>query len=302
MTEASGFHGIYPMLYAFFDAEGALDRAAMRRQTEGAIRAGAHGIAVGGLCTEANKLSTVERCRLVEWVAEDVAGRVPVSVTITENSVAGQREVARLCEAAGAAWIALQPPPAGGSEAELIRFYGAVAEGCGLPVGIQNAPDYIGIGVSNAGFATLNRNHPNISILKAEGPATYIAQLVEDTQGVFTIFNGRNGIELVDSLRAGCQGAIPAVDTVDVQSRIYELMRSGDSAAADAAFAELLPLTSFLMYSMDYCLAYGKRLAARRFALGEVYDRPPCLQPSDFGQALVARWSAHLPSLAETGE
>ena len=141
MTETHDFHGIYPMLYAFFGADGELDRQAMRRQTEAAIRAGAHGIAVGGLCTEANKLATAERRRLIEWVAEDVAGRVPLSITITENSVAGQREVARLSEAVGAAWIALQPPPAGGTEAELIRFYGAVAEGAGLPVGIQNAPD-----------------------------------------------------------------------------------------------------------------------------------------------------------------
>ena len=301
MTGTGGFHGIYPMLYAFFGADGELDREAMRRQTEAAIRAGAHGIAVGGLCTEANKLSTAERRRLIEWVAEDVAGRVPLSVTITENSIPGQREVARLSADVGAAWIALQPPPAGGAEAELIRFYGAVAEGSALPVGIQNAPDYIGIGLSNAGFATLNRNHPNVSILKAEGPATYIAQLIADTQGVFTVFNGRNGIELVDSLRAGCQGAIPAVDTVDAQVRIYELMRANDEAAAERAFAELLPLINFPMYSMDYCLAYGKRLAARRFALGEVHDRPPSLMPTGFGLDLVQRWSRGLPPLAGEG-
>lgn len=301
MPGTEGFHGIYPMLYAFFGADGELDRSAMRAQVEGAILAGAHGIAIGGLASEANKLATVERRRLIEWVAEDVAGRVPLSVTITENSVAGQREIAGLAEAVGAAWIALQPPPAGGSEAELIRFYGAVAETSALPVGIQNAPDYLGVGVSNAGFASLNRNHPNISILKAEGPATYIAALVAETEGVFTVFNGRNGIELVESLRAGCQGCIPAIDTVDAQVRIYELMRAGEDAAAERAFAELLPLINFLMYSMDYCLAYGKRLAARRLALGEVHDRPPALAPSDFGLALVARWSKDLPALRTGG-
>ena len=35
------FHGIYPMLYAFFGANGKLDRDAMRRQV--ARTAGAHG-------------------------------------------------------------------------------------------------------------------------------------------------------------------------------------------------------------------------------------------------------------------
>ena len=77
------FEGIYPMLYAFFDHAGELDRDAMRRQVEACIAAGSHGLAVGGLATECNKLSTAEKRRLGEWVLADAAGRVPVSVTIT---------------------------------------------------------------------------------------------------------------------------------------------------------------------------------------------------------------------------
>ncbi|MDP6345306.1 MAG: dihydrodipicolinate synthase family protein, partial [Alphaproteobacteria bacterium] len=171
MSEAA-FHGIYPMLYAFFSADGGLDRAAMRRQVAGALAQGVHGLAVGGLATETNKLSTDERRQLMEWVAEDVAGRVPISVTIAENNTAGQIAMAKAAAELGAQWVVLQPPPVrGASEAELIRFYGQVAEQSPLPVGIQNAPEYIGIGVSNAGFAELHRQHPNINILKAEGPA-----------------------------------------------------------------------------------------------------------------------------------
>ena len=35
------FRGIYPILYAFFDASDRLDRAAMRRQVEACVRHGA---------------------------------------------------------------------------------------------------------------------------------------------------------------------------------------------------------------------------------------------------------------------
>ena len=45
------FHGIYPILYAFFDAQGRPDRALMRRQVEACLRHGAHGLAVMGLAT-----------------------------------------------------------------------------------------------------------------------------------------------------------------------------------------------------------------------------------------------------------
>jgi 2-keto-3-deoxy-L-arabinonate dehydratase len=292
------FHGIYPMLYAFFGRDGALDRGAMRRQVEGCIAAGVHGLAVGGLASECNKLATAERRRMLEWVLEDAKGRVPVSVTIAENSIAGQGEMAQAAAQAGARWVVLQPPPVrGASEAELIRFYGAVAEKCALPVGIQNAPEYIGIGVSNAGFAELNRRHPNVSIVKAEGPATYIDALARDTGGVFCLFNGRNGVELVDSLRAGCQGLIPGVESCDAQARIFDLFRKGEEAQADREYAELLPLLHFLMQGIDHLLCYGKRLAARRLGLGEVFDRAPAVQPTAFGLAVAERWSRALPAL-----
>lgn len=299
MTNVDEPHGIYPMLYVFYGADGELDRTAMRQQVERLAGCGVHGLALGGLASECNKLSNVEKLRLLDWVAEDLRGRLPLSVTISENTMAGQVEMARAAAAAGAAWVVLQPPPVRGApEAELLRFYGAVADKVALPVGIQNAPEYIGMGVSNRGFAELNRQHPNVAILKAEGPAaTYIAPLVAETGGVFRLFNGRNGIDLTDSLRAGCHGIIPGVETADVQARLYELMQQKNEAQADAEFATLLPLLSFLMQSIDHLLCYGKRLAARRLGLGTVHDRTPAQQPTPFALRVMHHWSAALPPL-----
>jgi len=294
MSEAD-FHGIYPMLYSFFGADGRPDRGAMRAQVQASLAQGVHGIAFGGLASECNKLATAERRELMTWVAEDVGGRAPLSFTIAENSVAGQAEMARLAGELGAAWVVLQPPPVrGATEAGLIAFYGAVAEQSPLPVGIQNAPEYIGIGVSNAGFAELNRRHANVSILKAEGPASYIAGLKQATGDAFTIFNGRNGLELTDNFRAGCAGMIPGVDACDRQVEIYELFRAGRDDAADAAYARLLPLLLFLMIGIDHLLCYGKRLTARRLGLAEVHDRTPALPPTPFGLAVMERWSREL--------
>ena len=295
MTEAEPFSGIYPMLYAFFGADGQLDRQAMARQVAACVGAGVHGLAVGGLASEGNKLSTAERRTMLDWVASDLAGRVPLSVTIAENTIAGQTGMVHAAAAAGAQWVVLQPPPVkSASEEELIRFFGAVADASEVPVGIQNAPEYIGIGLSNAGLIELNRRHPNVSILKAEGSAVYIARLAQQSGGVFTLFNGRNGIELVDSLRAGCSGLVPGVETCDMQSRIFELYRAGEAAEADRLFAGLLPLLMFMMESIDHLLCYGKRLAARRLGLAEVHDRTPAQAPIPFGLEVMDRWSRDL--------
>ena len=173
------YRGIYPMLYAFFDESDRLDRVAMRRQVEACVRHGAHGVAVLGLATEVGKLSLAERRQLVDWAAEDIAGRVPLAVTVAEPAVAAQVDFVRAAKEAGAAWVILQPPPARGlPESEYVRFFGAVADRVDLPVAIQNAPDYIGVGLSPEGIATLRRNHANFRLLKGETSAVGIRQVI----------------------------------------------------------------------------------------------------------------------------
>ena len=301
MSGTGKLRGIYPVLYAFFDEGGGLDRAAMRRQVDACVEAGVHGVAVLGLGTEVNKLDLRERRLLLDWAAEDLRGRLPLAVTISEPNVAGQRAFVRAAADAGADWAILQPPPVRNMpEAEYIRFFGAVAEGADLPLAIQNAPDYIGIGLSNRGLGTLNRNHPNVVAVKAESAALEVARLIEETGGAFRIFNGRGGLELTDNLRAGCAGMIPGVESADVQARIFDLMCRGrpeSEEQAEDAYRELLPLLVFLMQSLDTLLCYGKRLAARRLGLGTVHDRGPARRPTPLGLANLDRHAARLPAL-----
>jgi 2-keto-3-deoxy-L-arabinonate dehydratase len=295
------FHGIYPILYAFFNRDGTLDREAMRVEVEGCIRGGAHGIAALGLATEVNKMDVGERRQLMDWAGEDIAGRVPYAVTIAEPSVAGQIEFAKAAVAAGAKWVILQPPPVlGVAESEYVRFFGAVADRCEVPVAIQNAPGLIATSLSNAALKLLNAQHPNLCMLKAEGPATYVEALIRETEGRFDVFNGYNGLQLPNSLRAGCAGLIPSPDTVDAHVKIFELMKTGraqDEQEAERVHRELLPLLVFLMQTVEHLCAYGKRLAARRLGLGEGHARAPAIAPTEFGLACMERYAAHLGPL-----
>lgn len=297
----TGFHGIYPILYAFFNADGSLDRGAVTAQVEACIRNGAHGIAILGLATEVGKLNVLERRQIMEWAGEDIAGRVPYAVTVGEPSVPGQIEFVQAARAAGASWCILQPPAiAGVGEAEYIRFFGAVADKVDLPLAIQNAPGLMAMSLSNATLKELNRQHPNICLLKGEGPAAYVHQLIEETDGRFDVFNGYGGLQLPNSLRAGCVGLIPAPDIFDPQVKIYELMRTGrpeDEAEAERIYRELLPLIVLLMASVENFICYGKRIAARRLGLGPVHARAPSLQPTAFALDCIERYSAHLGPL-----
>ncbi|MEO7243320.1 MAG: dihydrodipicolinate synthase family protein [Variovorax sp.] len=297
---AAEFHGIYPMIYAFYDAQGRLDRAAMRRQIEACVAGGVHGVAILGIVTEFNKLDVNERRTVVEWTAEDLAGRLPLAVTINEHSVHGQLEMARLAAEVRADWLILQPPAIRNiAEPALVSFFGKVADAATLPVAVQNNPMNLDVWLSNAGLLALNRNHPNVSLLKGEGPIEYVRRLVEETGHVFRIFNGRGGLELPNSVRLGCAGLIPAPECADVMARVYDLMRSGEAEKIDAAerlHAQLLPLLTYVMASPEHMLCYGKRLFAQRIGLAPVEPREPCIMPGPFGMDVLSRYGAVLPA------
>ena len=292
------FQGIYPMLYAFFDDRGGLDRETTRLQVRSCINAGVHGLAVGGLASECNKLSSDEKRQLFEWVLEDAGGEVPVSVTVSAPTAPEQIETVKAAADHGAAWVVLQPPPLeSASDGELISFFGRVADASPIPVGIQNAPQFIGIGLSDDGMIALNRRHPNVTLLKAEGDIMDSCRLAEAASGAFDLFNGRNGIDLVDTLRAGFAGVIPSPDAADVQAQIFDLYRAGNIDDAEHRFRQIAPLLFFLMLSLDHLICYGKRLTARRLGIENVYDRAPAHVPHPFGIETMERWSRDLGPL-----
>ena len=305
MVEA--FKGVYPMLYAFFDAEGRLDRGAMRAQVEHCSASGVHGIAALGLGTEVSKLSPEERRLVMAWAAEDLGGRLPLAITVFGATPAEQIAFVGAAAGHGADWVILQPPQpkpeeAGGpvSEDQLIDFFGAVADASPLPVAIQNAPQYIGIGLTGAGLDRLSRRHPNVRLLKAEGSALETRALIELTEGRLAVFQGRGGMEITDVLRAGCVGMIPSVESCHVQARIFDLMQTGraeDAEEAERLYRELAPLIMFLMQSVGQFLCYGKRLSAQRLGLAAVHDRTPAQAPTAFGLACLARHAAALDRL-----
>ncbi len=283
------FQGVYPILYAFWDAEGRLDAAAMRAQVEHCIAAGAHGIAVLGLVTEVKRQTTEERRALVALVGEAIAGRVPYAVTIAEQDPDGQIAFADFAARHGADWVILQPPPGKGhTEADLQRHFGTIADAVPLPVAIQNNPVNLDTSLSPDALAETVRRHPNIRLLKAEGWSVDIARVIEACGGTVDAFGGHGGIEYPALLRSGGAGLIPAPDCLVAQVAIHEALTSGDPsriAAAEQLHRQLLPLIIFMTRDIGGLVCYGKRFMAKRLGFETVHDRPGGRTPVPFGLA-----------------
>jgi 4-hydroxy-tetrahydrodipicolinate synthase len=285
------------MLYAFFGGGGELLRETFAIQVEAAIRSGAAGVAVLGLGTEVAKLGRQERRAAVEWVIDAVGGRLPVAVTIAESNLPDMIESARFARTTGAAWIILQPPRPPASPADLMRFFGAVADSVDCPVGIQNAPEFLGIGLSPTELVTLHEAHPNIEVVKAETSAVTVAAVIEAIGGCMKVFNGRAGLELTDNFRAGVDGMIPGIETIDLQVGVEKAMRAGDEAKAELLYRRALPVLSFIMQGLGQFVLYGKLIAAHRLGLEPSTNRLPSDTATATGAAWARRFAAELGPL-----
>jgi 2-keto-3-deoxy-L-arabinonate dehydratase len=302
MSSLSQPCGIYPILYAFFDDAGGLDRPAFRQQVEAVIQAGAQGVAVLGLITEVAALTPRERQTLVEWAFEDIAGRAPLFATIAGSTLEETIVLAKGAEAAGASSLILQPPlGAKPGEAELSEFFGAAMRAVSISVGIQNAPEFLGVGLSAPAVKQLAAAHPNFTLMKGEGPVVVVKPYVDLLGPDLAIFNGRGGLELPDNLRAGCAGLVPAPDCADIQIQIYEAWHAGDYARMDALYCEILPYVVFAMQSMPIAISLGKRTFVRRAGIDNscacrIVRDPP--QP--FFEDAMRRWSSRFGAYRRT--
>lgn len=292
------YPGVHAVLYALFDEAELLDRAAMRRQAELCLAAGVDGIVVLGLATEVAKLTEAERAAVVTWAAEDIAGRVPLGVTVYGNSCVEQQAAMRMAEAAGAAWLILQPPAVGlYPPAELARTYGRLADSSMLPVAIQNAPGLMGRGLGVEGIAALVAAHPTITHLKGEMPVVQLAAAVQACGEDLLVLGGQGGLELIDALRAGCGGFVLAPDMVDHAVAIWRRWRVGDHEAAESRYRAILPEIVFAMRGVEHLVSYGKRIFAVRAGL-VARDRAPADPVTPFGLATA---SLHAQALGPFG-
>lgn len=285
------FGGMHCVLFALFDAAGRLDRGAMRAQTDLVAGIGVDGITVLGLATEVGKLKVSEQKSIVEWTTRDLAGSVPLSVTLSGSTVEEQRRLAEYSIANGADWLIMQPPPLGGAE-ECLDFFSSVGEGFDVPLAVQNAPQYLGQSVSGEDIAKLKARNGRFQLVKNETSAVEFADIAAECGGT-TLLNGRGGLELTDCLRARCDGFVLAPDAVDHSCLVHDYWLRGEFEVAESAYQYALPAIVFSMQSLDHLICYGKRLFGFRSGIS-IHDREPALAPSPFGISLARRWAQHL--------
>jgi len=267
--------GIYQILQTPFDDDGAIDWQSFARQIEYCLAAGVHGLVTPALASEFFTLSDAERREVVEFAGDAIGGRLPFIVGVQGLNQRIATEFAEhACEQDATALMAMPPYLRKASRPELRKYYRALAQ-FDRPLIIQNAPAPIGSPLSPRELVELLAAEDNILYIKEEtNPILqHINEIVAlDTGNCAGVFGGANGTYLIDELKRGACGNMPAGGLVDAQVRIYNLYRAGCVDEAERISHKLLPL---LNYATVYGVSFHKVVMWRRGILRSAFARDP---------------------------
>ena len=227
-----------------FARDGAVDEAGVRRLARRQIDAGIHFLVPCGTTGESPTLSEEERARIVEIVADEARGKVPVLAGAggydTREVIHGGQRMQR----AGADGILSvtpyynKPTPEG-----LYQHYLAIAEAIPLPIVVYNVPGRTGCNIDVATVVRLSGIPNIVGVKEASGNMTQICEVCRNVPPDFIVLSGDDALTL-PIMAVGGRGIISVAsnEVPSEMSRMVEFAERGDFAGARHMHNSLLPL------------------------------------------------------------
>jgi 4-hydroxy-tetrahydrodipicolinate synthase len=237
------FTGVGTALITPFTKDGALDEPAIKRLVRRQLESGIHFVSPCGTTGEAPTLSHREKLRVVELVAEEVNGRVPVLAGAGGYNTREVIELAHDMEKAGATGLLSVTPYYNKPTQEgMYQHFKAIAASTRLPVVLYNVPGRTAVNLDVKTTARLSEI-PNIVAIKGPGDLVQQAEIVAATREDFIFLSGDDPVT-VACMAVGGRGVVSVAsnEAPAEMVQIVELCEKGDYAAARKLHHWLLPL------------------------------------------------------------
>lgn len=207
---ARPLQGIIPPMVTPLEGPESLDRPGLERLIEHLIQGGVHGVFILGTTGEGPALSYRLRRELIDRTCGQIAGRIPVLVSITDTSYTESWALAAYAQAAGADAVVTAPPfYFAVSQSDLFRLVQRLSGEIELPLYLYNMPS-----LTKCCFLpeTVMRaaELPNVWGLKdSSGDFDYLRSIAAPLRDFpeFTLLVGPEEI-LLDSLKIGVHGGV----------------------------------------------------------------------------------------------
>jgi 4-hydroxy-tetrahydrodipicolinate synthase len=280
--------GIVPPLTTPFRADDSIDEEPLRADVRYMLDvAKVHGLAVCGSTGEGHTVSTPETRRLIQVVAQEVKGRVPlIAGVITESTGAAIKRGLAVKEF-GVAALQVTPPhyvfrP---TDEALLRHYEAVAKGTGLPILIYNVVPWTYLSPQLL-TRIITQVEGVIGVKQSAGDFKLLADLLLMVGNRGRIMSATDAM-LYPSFILGAHGAIAAIlsaaPTLCVQ--LWDAVQAGDHKTALQLHEKLLPLWNAISAdNLPACVKCAQELQGRKAGL----PRAP-MPPSSPAQTAAIR-------------
>ena len=232
MKDLTKYQGIIPAFYACYDANGAINPAAVREMTRWFIEQGVQGLYVGGSSGECIYQSKEDRKITLENVMAEAKGKLTIIAHVACNNTADSQELAAHAESLGVDAIAAIPPIYFKLPPYAIAKYwnDISAAAPNTDFVIYNIPQLAGVALTIPLLKEMLKN-PRVIGVKNSSPATQDIQMFADEGCI--VFNGPDE-QLISGLVMGAIGGIGGTYGAmpKLYVKLYELVKAGDLATA----------------------------------------------------------------------
>lgn len=282
-------HGILAYPVTPFSAEQAVDTDKLATLVDRLVVGGAHGIVPLGSTGESAYLTEDEFDAVVDVTISVVNGRVPVIIGASDLTTANTVRRARYAERAGADAVMVLPISYWKlSEREITTHYATIGAAIGIPIMVYNNPATSGIDMSPELLVRMFTEIDNVTMVKeSTGDLSRMLRIADLSDRQLPFYNGSNPMALA-AFNAGAKGWCTAAPNLRPQPCVdlYDAIRAGDQARAEAIYADLAPLLEFIVAGgLPTTVKGGLELLGR----GVGVPRPPLLPLDDAGRDELRR-------------
>lgn len=268
--------GIMPAVTTKFTAQDELDLDAFSLNINAQLKAGVHGIVLGGTLGEASTLNPQEKRVLTTTTVQLVKQKIPVLMNIAEQTTTGAINAAKIAEQDGANGLMLLPPMRyNACPNETVQYLKAVANNTSLPILIYNNPVDYKTEVTLDMFEELLK-YKNIQAVKeSTRDVSNVTRLKNRFGDRLKIMTGVDTIAL-ESMMMGADGWIAGLVCAFPKETVvlYQLIKAGRIQEAVEIYRWFFPLLELDIHPK---LVQNIKLAETYTKIGTEHVRPPRL-------------------------
>ncbi|WNI37514.1 dihydrodipicolinate synthase family protein [Chryseobacterium sp. SG20098] len=243
------FKGIIAYPITPFDKNEKVDIPLFKHLVERLITSGSHGIAPLGSTGVMPYLSDEEKEEVTEATLQQVKGRIPTLVGVSNLTTEKTIRHAQFAEKAGADAVMIIPMSYWKlTDDEIVAHYDAVARKISIPIMAYNNPATSGVDMSPALLKRL-LEIPNVTMIKeSTGDIQRMHYLRRELGEEVAFYNGSNPLALA-AFSAGARGWCTAAPNLipELNISLYNAVEEGDLEKAKIIFYQQFDLLKFIV-------------------------------------------------------